>query len=139
MDHGPALPLSFQGRPGACQLDDVAEFGGMKNAVIRARIDAELKAKASEVLKVHGLVMSTVIRRFLQQVVECGELPFDAYEPSEQVTSGEQLWAMKRAAQARDRRLVESGEAPPEAMVMLRPARLKGAEIEWPGDSLLDE
>jgi len=46
---------------------------------------------------------------------------------------------MKRAAQARDRKLVASGKVPPEAMIILRPERLKGAVIEWPEDSLLDD
>jgi|SRR5690554_6135740 len=111
----------------------------MKDAVVRARIDAELKAQASAVLKANALEMSDAIRIFLQQVVRCGGLPFPIRDPSVRVASSKQLWAMKRAAQSRDRELVDSGEMPPEAMVMLRPNRLKGAVIEWPEDSLLDE
>ncbi|HEX6998976.1 MAG TPA: type II toxin-antitoxin system RelB/DinJ family antitoxin [Gammaproteobacteria bacterium] len=111
----------------------------MKNDVIRARIDSDLKAQAAEVLKANGLGMSDAIRIFLQQVVRCGGLPFAVRNRSIRVASGKRLWAMKRAAQARDRRLVASGKVPPEAMIMLRPERLKGAVIEWPEASLLDD
>lgn len=111
----------------------------MKNAVVRARIDAELKAQASEVLKANSLEMSDAIRIFLQEVVRYGRLPFDVRDPSVRVVSRKRLWAMKRAAQARDRKLVASGKVPPEAMIMLRPERLKGAVVEWPEDSLLDD
>ena len=41
----------------------------MKDAVIRARIDAGLKARASEVLASCGLEVSDALRLFLKQVV----------------------------------------------------------------------
>ncbi|MBK6349923.1 MAG: type II toxin-antitoxin system RelB/DinJ family antitoxin [Proteobacteria bacterium] len=41
----------------------------MKNAVVRARIDSELKANAVRVLAACGLEPSDAIRMFLQQVV----------------------------------------------------------------------
>jgi DNA-damage-inducible protein J len=49
----------------------------MKNAVIRARIDSELKAEASRVLAACGLEPSDAIRMFLQQVVAHQGIPFD--------------------------------------------------------------
>lgn len=55
------------------------------------------------------------------------------------VISAARMWALKRAAQARDRELVASGAVPPEAMLFIRPEMLRGAEIEWPKRSLLDE
>lgn len=111
----------------------------MKDAIVRARIDAELKEQASSVLEANALDMSAAIRIFLQHVVRCGGLPFAVRDPAVRVVSGKQLRAMKRATQSRDRALVERGEVPPESMLMLRPERLKGARVEWPEDSQLDE
>lgn len=48
----------------------------MKDTVVRARIDAGLKAQAAEVLRVNGLEVSDAIRLFLRQVVRRGGLPF---------------------------------------------------------------
>lgn len=45
--------------------------------------------------------------------------------------SGERLWRMKREQQARDRELVARGAVRPEAMLFLRPDRLRGARITW--------
>jgi hypothetical protein len=53
--------------------------------------------------------------------------------------SAKRLWAMKREAQARDRERVAKGAVLPEAMLLLRPDQLRGARIEWPKGSLLDE
>lgn len=55
------------------------------------------------------------------------------------VVSGKRLWAMKRKAQARSRALVASDALPPEAVLLLRPDRLKGASIEWPDAPLIDD
>jgi addiction module RelB/DinJ family antitoxin len=111
----------------------------MKDAVVRARIDPELKAQAAAVLKANDLEVSDAIRLFLRQVVRHGGLPFLVRDPGVRVVSGKQLWAMKRKAQARDHRLAARGEVPPQAMLLLRPARLKGARIEWPKGSLIDD
>jgi hypothetical protein len=54
------------------------------------------------------------------------------------VASGRQLLAMKRRSQSRDCALVAAGKVAPEAMMLVRPARLKGAKIEWP-QAMLDE
>lgn len=111
----------------------------MKDAVVRARVDANLKAQATAALKANALEMSDAIRIFLQQVVRCGGLPFAVPEPDVRVASGKRLWAMKRAAQARDRGLVERGEVPPEEMLFLRPHRVQSVRVEWPDDSCFDE
>jgi addiction module RelB/DinJ family antitoxin len=111
----------------------------MKDAVVRARIDPELKAQAAAVLKANDLELSDAIRLFLRQVVRRGGLPFSVRDPGMRVVSGKQLWAMKRKAQARDHELAARGEVPPEAMLLLRPNRLQGAHIDWPDASLIDD
>jgi DNA-damage-inducible protein J len=111
----------------------------MKDEVVRARIDADLKAQAAAVLQSNGLEMSDAIRLFLQQVVRRGGLPFAVRMSSARVVSGKQLRAMKRKAQARDRALVAQRVVPPEAMLLLRPERLRGARIEWPEAPLSDD
>ena len=49
------------------------------------------------------------------------------------------LRRMKSAQQMRDRELVAKGAVPPEAMLFLRPERLKGVRITWPRGPLTDE
>ena len=110
----------------------------MKDEVVRARIDAELKAQAAAVLRSNDLEISDAIRLFLRQVVRRGGLPFAVRDPNLRVASGKQLWAMKRKAQARDQALVSRGAVPPEAMLLLRPERLRGAQIDWPEAPLSD-
>jgi addiction module RelB/DinJ family antitoxin len=111
----------------------------MKDAVVRARIDPELKAQAAAVLRANDLELSDAIRLFLRQVVRRGGLPFAVRDPAARLVSGKHLWAMKRKAQARDHELAARGEAPPEAMLLLRPERLRGALVEWPAASLIDD
>jgi len=110
----------------------------MKEAVVRARIDVELKGQAAAVLKANDLELSDAIRLFLRQVVRHGGLPFAVRDPGVRVVSGKQMWAMKRKAQARDHALAARGEVLPEAMLLLRPRRLQGARIEWPDAPLID-
>lgn len=111
----------------------------MKNAVVRARIDAELKSEAAAVLKANDLELSDAIRLFLRQVVRSGGLPFAVRNPGVRVASGERLWAMKRNAQERDHQLVARGDVLPESMLLLRPKRLEGSQIQWPEASLIDD
>ena len=111
----------------------------MKDAVVRARIDPELKAQAAAVLKANDLELSDAIRLFLRQVVRRGGLPFAVRDPAVRVVSGKHLWAMKRKAQARDHKLAARREVPPEAMLLLRPSRLQGALVEWPDAPLIDD
>lgn len=111
----------------------------MKDAVVRARIDSELKGRAVAVLGKNGLDLSDAIRLFLDEVVRHGGLPFKVRDPSVRVVSGKHLWAMKRAAQARHRELVERGEIPPGGSLMFPTDVIKSARVEWPDDSALDE
>jgi hypothetical protein len=53
--------------------------------------------------------------------------------------SAAHMQALKRASQARDHALVASGAVPPEAMLLIRPEMLRGAIVEWPKESLLDQ
>lgn len=111
----------------------------MKNAVVRARIDSQLKEQAVVVLEANGLDLSDAIRLFLNEVVRRRAVPFPVRDPSVRVVSGKHLWAMKRAAQARHRELVERGEVPPGGSLMFPSEVIKSARIEWPDDSALDE
>lgn len=111
----------------------------MKDAVVRARINGELKAEAAAVLKANDLELSDAIRLFLRQVVRSGGLPFAVRNPGVRVASGKRLWAMKYEAQARDRQLVALGQVPPESMLLLRPKRLEGSQIKWPDGPLIDD
>ncbi len=114
----------------------------MKDAVVRARIDPELKAQAvAHALRANDLELSDAIRQSF-----CGRyelrrrgLPFAVRNPGVRVVSGKRLWAMKRKAQARDHELAARREVSPEAMLLLRPKRLQGARVEWPDGSLIDD
>ena len=103
----------------------------MKDAVVRARIVPELKSEAAAVLKANDLELSDAIRLFLRQVVRRGGLPFRVSNPGFQVASGKRLWAMKHKEQARDHALIARGDVPPESMLLLRPKRLEGYQIQW--------
>jgi DNA-damage-inducible protein J len=111
----------------------------MKDAVVRARIDVELKSEAAAVLKANDLELSDAIRLFLRQVVRSGGLPFAVRNPGVRVVSGKRLWAMKHEAQARDHALVARGDVRPESMLMLRPKRLEGSQIRWADVPLSDD
>jgi len=52
---------------------------------VRARIDDELKAQATAVLRDCGLTVSTAFRLFLNQVVEKQGLPIEIKRPSAQL------------------------------------------------------
>ncbi len=53
----------------------------MRNAVVRARVEEDLKNKASEVFKTVGLSMSEAIHLFLKQTVLTQALPFPVSVP----------------------------------------------------------
>lgn len=110
----------------------------MKTQVIRARIEADLKAEAAAVLAANGLELSDAIRLFMRQVVRKGGLPFPVRNPGFREASGRQLWQMKRAAQERDRRLVAEGALSSEDLMLVKPAALRGARIRWPKTKLSD-
>jgi DNA-damage-inducible protein J len=108
----------------------------MKNAVIRARIDSELKANALRVLASCGLEPSDAIRLFLQQVVAHQGIPFEI-RSAERVPSMAELRALKRQSQKRDRRIARSADVSKGQMLLLRPKRLLGAKVRWPKASLV--
>jgi DNA-damage-inducible protein J len=68
----------------------------MKTEVVRARIEAGLKAEAEAVLAASGLEMSDAIRLFLRQLVRVGGLPFPV-KGDTRVVSGKRLREMKRS------------------------------------------
>jgi DNA-damage-inducible protein J len=73
-----------------------------KNAVVRARIDADLKKEAARVLAGCGLELSDAIRMFLQQVVLQDAIPFPIGTARRvEHAPARELWAVKAAAQAR--------------------------------------
>lgn len=51
-------------------------------AIVRARMDAELKAKAEEALAVMGLTPGQAIRMFYRRIVKRQALPFFAHVPN---------------------------------------------------------
>jgi DNA-damage-inducible protein J len=108
----------------------------MKNAVIRARIDSNLKANAARVLAACGLEPSHAIRLFLQQVVAHQGIPFDI-RSADRAPSMAELRVLKRQSQERDRRIASSVNVSKGQMLLLRPERLRGAKVRWPKASLV--
>jgi DNA-damage-inducible protein J len=109
----------------------------MKNSVIRARIDAGLKAQAVKVLASCGLEPSDAIRLFLQQVVMSNGIPFPIRGESQvHMVPAEQLWAMKRASQARDRAIAANQDLSGGDMLLIRPDRARSAKVKWPSVKL---
>jgi DNA-damage-inducible protein J len=108
----------------------------MKSAVIRARIDADLKQRASQVLAACGLDPSEAIRIFLKQVVAHQGIPFEIRSADREPSMAE-LRDLKRQSQERDYQLARSGDVSAGEMLLLRPERLRGAKVRWPKASLL--
>lgn len=108
----------------------------MKNAVIRARIDADLKERAGQVLAGCGLDPSEAIRLFLKQVVAHQGIPFEIRSADREPSMAE-LRDLKRQSQERDYRLARSADVSAGEMLLLRPERLRGAKVRWPKASLL--
>ena len=110
----------------------------MKDAVVRARIDAELKQNAARVLAACGLELSDAIRLYLQQVVAHQGIPFEI-RGAEREPSMADLQALKRQSQQRDRRIANSADVDVSKgeMLLLRPERVRGAKVRWPKASLV--
>jgi len=108
----------------------------MKDAVIRARIDADLKDSASKVLAACGLEPSEAIRLFLKQVVAHQGIPFEIRSAHGELSVAE-LQQLKHQSQERDRRLARSADVSRGEMLLLRPDRLRGAKVRWPKASLV--
>jgi DNA-damage-inducible protein J len=102
----------------------------MKQTVVRARIDNDLKAEASAVLESCGLGLSDAVRIFLAQVVKQGGLPFPIR--ARHVVSGDRLRKMKHAAQQRDRKLAANEDLSAGEMLLISPDRMRNAQIAWP-------
>lgn len=110
-----------------------------KDAVVRARLDAGLKSRASKVLAACGLELSDAIRLYLQQVVLQNGIPFPIDgEGKVQYVPAEQLWEMKHAAQARDHVIAAREDLSGGQMLLIRPDQLRGAKVKWPSAKLSD-
>jgi DNA-damage-inducible protein J len=109
----------------------------MKSSVIRARIDDDLKARASEVLEACGLDPSVAIRLFMQEVVKRGGIPFAIRSGrGVSVVAPARLLKMKRAAQARDRAIAASDDLSGGQMLLIRPEQARDAKVRWPAGKL---
>jgi antitoxin component of RelBE/YafQ-DinJ toxin-antitoxin module len=86
----------------------------------------------------NGLELSDAIRLFLRHVVKRGGLPFAVRVSPVRTASSEELWKMKRAAQARDRKLVAEGAISAQNLMLVKPAALRGVRIRWPKAKLSD-
>ncbi len=104
----------------------------MKDSVIRARIDSDLKARASKVLASCGLEPSDAIRLFLQQVVAHQGIPFPIRVAEAEEAPAQALREMKRAAQERDREIAASEDVSGGEMFLIRPESARHAKIRWP-------
>lgn len=102
----------------------------MKQSIVRARIDEDLKAEASVVLNSCGLGLSDALRIFLRQVVAHGGLPFRVR--GKHVASSNQLSKMKHAAQQRDRKLARNEDISSGEMLLISPERMRDAQVAWP-------
>lgn len=108
----------------------------MKDAVVRARIDADLKANAARVLAACGLELSDAIRLYLQQVVVHQGIPFGIRSAGHEPSMPE-LQALKRQSQKRDHRIANSVDVSKGEMLLLKPERVRGAKVRWPKASLV--
>lgn len=104
--------------------------------MVRARIDADLKAQAARILSGCGLELSDAIRLFLQQVVLQEAIPFQigALRRIERVPAGE-LWAMKEATHTRDHAPSHATrkDLSGENRLLVRSELIRGAQVRrWP-------
>jgi addiction module RelB/DinJ family antitoxin len=108
----------------------------MKDAIVRARIDADLKADAARVLAACGLELSDAIRLYLRQVVAHQGIPFEI-RSAEREPSMAQLQVLKHQSQERDHRIAKSVDVSKGQMLLLKPERVRGAKVLWPKASLV--
>ena len=102
----------------------------MKQSVVRARIDENLKAEACAILDSCGLGLSDALRMFLAQVVKQGGIPFPVR--GNRLPSANDLWRMKRAGQQRDRSLAKEEDVSAGELLLISPDRVRSARITWP-------
>lgn len=108
----------------------------MKNAVVRARIDANLKANAARVLAACGLELSDAIRLYLQQVVAHQGIPFEIRSADGELSMAE-LQRLKRQSQQRDHRIANAVDVSKGEMLLLKPDQVRGAKVKWRKASLV--
>lgn len=54
----------------------------MAQALVQARVDADLKENVDIVLQENGLDIPTAIRMFMSKILQVGGIPFDVRRPS---------------------------------------------------------
>jgi DNA-damage-inducible protein J len=108
----------------------------MKDNVVRSRINSDLKAQASRVLAACGLEPSDAIRLFFQQVVAHNGIPFPIRGAARELPA-DQLAALKRESQERDRGIAASEDVSRGEMFLIRPEQARGAKVRWPKASLV--
>ncbi len=75
------------------------------DTVVRARIDSDTKARATEALHAMGLTVSDAIRLMLLRVADEKRLPFTVQAPNATT-----LKAMKELDEAKGKRFASAGE-----------------------------
>ena len=114
-------------------------MSNVKNSVVRARIDAGLKAEAMRVLASCGLELSDAIRLYLQQIVLRQGIPFRVHAQTRiHYLPAEELWRMKRDAQSRDHAGAAREDLTGEKRLLIRPDLLRGAKVKWSSAKLSD-
>jgi DNA-damage-inducible protein J len=108
----------------------------MKGEIVRARIDADLKANAARVLAACGLELSNAIRLYLQQVVAHQGIPFEIRSAASEPSMAE-LQVLAEKSQERDHAIARSADVSEGQMLLLKPGRLRGAKVRWPKASLV--
>jgi DNA-damage-inducible protein J len=106
----------------------------MKDSLVRARIDEDLKDRATAVLKENGLEMSDAIRLFLTQVVRKGGLPFSVRTPPR--AAGRRIES--RLAKELDLDLLDEHRAlsPTERLNMFLTHSRQMAQLQTAGEAL---
>jgi DNA-damage-inducible protein J len=116
-----------------------------KDAVIRARIDPELKEQAARVLEAMGITVSDVLREVMVRVANEKALPFQVRTSlggMRDVKIGtiteKQFWARKRALQASDHAKAANATLQSEETLMIPSRMLRGTVPQWPQDAFAE-
>jgi DNA-damage-inducible protein J len=116
-----------------------------KDAVVRARIDPDLKEQASLVLQAMGLTVSDVLREVLVRVAQDKALPFQVRTSLGAVRhvqfgtiTPRQFWARKRALQASDHAKAAEGILQAEETLLIPSQLVRGAIPSWPQDAFCE-
>jgi addiction module RelB/DinJ family antitoxin len=116
-----------------------------RSTVIRARIDADVKERASHVLESMGLTLSDVLREVMVRLADDKKLPFrvrtslgSVRAVSVGMINEDGFWTRKRALQAADHAKATDGLLAHEETLFLRSESLQGAVPLWPKDAFSD-